>query len=406
MARVVTAAAILLAMAAMLSVGAADAKSKRSMDVVEAALRRTPLIDGHNDLFIQYMDCAACPRGPDAYDIGGAVEGDTDIPRWREGRVGAQLLNVFGPGNATRDTLEAFDFLYRLAARYPADIEIAASANDVRRIWKSGRIAIVPTLEGATRLENSTAMLRTLHRLGLRAVTLAYDTNDLADGSDDTPRHGGLSPLGADMVREMNRIGVLIDLSHVSTDTMNDVLDIATAPVIFSHSSSRALVDVERNVPDEVLARLRANGGLVMVSFVPYFSSTAYAEWMAEMEDLSDSITADVGAGKMSEAEADKAWDQWQASHPAPEATIADVADHIEHVRSVAGVDHVGLGSDFDGISSHKVKGLEDVSTFPALLKELAARGWTEDELAKLSGENFLRVLKAAERNTAGAEQP
>ncbi|MEZ5891585.1 MAG: dipeptidase [Parvularculaceae bacterium] len=354
------------------------------------------VVDGHNDLFIHYMDCKGCPRSLDDYDIAKQTPGDTDIPRLRAGGVSAVLLNVFSTNDSTRDTLAAFDYLRDLEWKYADDVEVAATAEDVRRIHAAGRIAIVPMMEGANRLANSPMMVRTLYRLGLRAVTLAYDTNDLADGSDDVARHNGLSPLGRTIVEEMNRTGVLIDLSHVSTETMNDVLDISAAPVIFSHSSARALVDVPRNVPDDVLRRVAKNGGVVMVSFVPYFSSQANADWSVAMRKESDLIAADYEAKRLTDAQADARWAAWQRANPEPVATIADVADHIDHVRRIAGADHVGLGSDFDGIEK-KVSGLEDVSTFPSLIAELRRRGWSYHDLKKLAGENFLRVMEEAQ---------
>jgi membrane dipeptidase len=354
------------------------------------------VVDGHNDLFVQYMDCKACPRGLDAYDLRSRTAGDTDIPRLRAGGVGAMLLNVFSAKQSTKDTLAAFDFLRQLQARYADTFEVAATAADVRRIRADGKIALIPMMEGANRLENSPMMVRTLHRLGLRAVTLAYETNDLADAANDDPRHGGLSDLGRRIVQEMNRTGVLVDISHVSAEAMRDVLDVSTAPVIFSHSSAKALVDVERNVPDDVLRRLPANGGIVMVSFVPYFTSRKNAEWVAAQERLSDDLAAQVKAGTLSEAAADKRWERWPKDNPEPVVTVSEVVDHIDYVRSVAGIDHVGLGSDFDGMP-HKINGLEDVSGFPKVLAELRRRGWTEAEIAKVAGENFLRVMEAAE---------
>ncbi|WP_373474358.1 dipeptidase [Sphingorhabdus sp.] len=326
--------------------------------------------------------------------------GDTDIPRLHQGGVGAILMNVFSREKSTKDTLAAFDFLRELEAKYGDTFKVAATAADVRSIRKAGRIALIPTMEGAGRLENSPMMLRTLHRLGLRAVTLAYQTNDLADGSDDAPRHNGLSVLGRTMVAEMNRTGVLIDLSHVSTKVMNDVLDITTAPVLFSHSSARAIVNVERNVPDAVLARISQNGGIVMISFVPYFSSKAHAEWAKGTESMSDQIGKDFEAKRITEAEGDARWTKWQKDNPEPKVGVGEVADHIEHVRRIAGVDHIGIGSDFDGISN-KVTGLEDVSKFPNLFAELRQRGWSENDLAKLAGENFLRVMEVAEKTAA-----
>lgn len=368
-----------------------------SQDLSAEPARTEPLIDGHNDLFIHYMDCKDCPREIDSYDISAKTDGDTDIPRLRRGDVGAILLNVFHSGKETKDTLAGFDFLRRLVARYSADLEIAETAEDVRRIHSSGKIAIIATLEGANRLENSPLMLRTLRRLGLRAVTLAYSTNDLADGSNDLPKHGGLSDLGREMVREMNSCGVLVDLSHTSAETMQDVLNASTAPVIFSHSSAKALVDVPRNVPDDVLKRLPANGGIVMVSLVPYFTTRANAEWVEQGERFSNELITGMGDGTILEDEADKRWAEWNESNPEPVVTVSDVADHIEHIRRVAGVEHIGIGSDFDGMPS-KIRGLEDVSTFPVLIGELKRRGWRDGEIDLIRGGNFLRVLAQADR--------
>ena len=375
---------------------AAPAAAADPAATARAVLKAMPLIDGHNDLFIGFMDCRDCPRDFPAYDIGKRTSGDTDIPRWQAGMVGGTLLNVFGRDASLKTTLDAYDLLYRLADAHNDRLAIAGSAAEVRRIFKSGRIALIPSLENAKRLENDPAVLRMLHRLGLRAVTLAYKTNDLADASDDAPKHNGLSLLGVTMVRAMNQAGVLVDLSHTAPATMHDVLDISTAPVIFSHSNARALTDVERNVPDDVLRRLPKNGGLVMVAFVPYFTTPESARWEAATAGESDAIGAAVAAKTLSEADADKRWAAFLAANPPPKVTIAHVADHIDHIRRIAGPDHIGIGSDFDGVST-KVTGLEDVSTFPALFTELARRGWSEADLAKLAGGNFLRVMEAAE---------
>ena len=387
---------IILALLFAATLAAPVAAPEDPAAIARDVLKTTPLIDGHNDLFIPFMDCRDCPRDLAAYDIGKATPGDTDIPRWQQGMVGGTLLNVFGPDTSLKTTLDAYDLLNRMAATYADRLAIAGSAAEVRQIFKSGRIALIPTLENARRLQNDPAVLHQLHGLGLRAVTLAYKTNDLADAADDTMKHGGLSPLGATMVRAMNITGVLVDLSHTAPVTMHEVLDLSSAPVIFSHSSARALTDVERNVPDSVLRRLPKNGGIVMVSFVPCFTTPESARWEAATTAESDAIGKAVAAKTLSEAEADKRWAGFQAAHPAPKVSIAQVADHIEHISRIAGVDHVGIGSDFDGMTT-KVAGLEDVSTFPALFTELARRGWSKADLAKLAGENFLRVMAAAE---------
>jgi membrane dipeptidase len=385
---------ILAVLAALLA--APTAAPEDPAAIARDVLKTTPLIDGHNDLFVGYMDCRDCPRDLAAYDIGTRTSGDTDIPRLQQGMVGGTLLNVFGPDTSLKTTLEAYGLLDRLAVTYADRIAIAGSAAEVRSIFKSGRIALIPSLENAKRLENDPAVLRMLHRLGLRAVTLAYKTNDLADAADDAPKHDGLSPLGVTMVRAMNDAGVLVDLSHTAPATMHDVLDISSAPVIFSHSSARALTDVERNVPDDVLRRLPINGGLVMVAFVPHFTTPESARWEAAVAAESEAIGKAVEAKTLSEADADTRWAAFEAAHPPPQVTIAQVADHIDHIRRIAGPNHVGIGSDFDGITA-KVTGLEDVSTFPALFTELARRGWSKADLAKLAGENFLRVMAAAE---------
>lgn len=368
--------------------------------VVEAVLRDTPLIDGHNDLITHFVDCRVCPRDLDAYDIGGRTEGRTDIPRWREGRIGAQLLNAgWVTGSEDADgTLQGFDLVTRLVERHRGHLTLATSAAEVRQAHAAGKIAIVLALENARRFQNSPVLVRQYARLGLRSNILAYNEgSDLADGADGPPRHGGLSEVGREIVEAMNRAGVLVDLSHASDETVHDVLDIAAAPVIFSHSSARALADVDRNVPDDVLRRLPDNGGIIMISFVDVYTTQAAASWLgryyAAEALLKEQLGADTYAvGLQMEA--------WEREHPPPRVTVADVADHFDHVRRVAGVDHLGIGSDFDGDPSI-IEGLEDVSKYPNLLLELARRGWGEEDLRKVAGENFLRVLEVAERVAA-----
>jgi membrane dipeptidase len=267
---------------------------------------------------------------------------------------------------AARVQLEEIDIARQMIRRYPDHLELALSVSDVERIFGSGRIASMLGMEGGHALENSLGALRAFYDLGVRYMTLTHSgTIDWADSATDDPRHGGLSPFGEEVVREMNRLGMLVDLSHVSEGGMSDVLDVSEAPVIFSHSSARALTNHPRNVPDSILRRMPENGGVVMVTFVPVYVNEALRTWEGPRDE-------------------------------APRATLADVADHIDHVREVAGIDHVGIGSDFDGISSVPV-GLEDVSDFPNLFAELARRGWTETELRKLAGENLLRAWREAE---------
>jgi membrane dipeptidase len=282
--------------------------------------------------------------------------------------------------------------------RYPETFELALTADDVERIFKKGKIASLIGMEGGHSIDNSLAALRMFNRLGARYMTLTHAKNTAwADSSTDTPSSGGLSPFGEEVVREMNWLGMLVDLSHVSPDTMEDAIRVSRAPVIFSHSSARALTDVPRDVPDSVLQLLRANGGVVMVTFVPGFLSTAVAEWnklqTAEQTRLTQLFPAD--AAKVTEGV--KAW---TAANPAPRATIADAADHIDHIRQVAGIDHIGLGGDFDGIES-VVLGLEDVSTYPALLAELLRRGYKDEDITKIMGKNILRVMRQVEKVSA-----
>ncbi len=364
---------------------------------VAALLRDTPLVDGHNDLNIHYHACRdGCPRGFDAYDIGTRVSGHTDIPRWQQGQVGAQLLNS-GWIDSEPDlagTLKGLAFTREMTAHYADRLALAHTSADVRAIHASGKLAILLALEDPERLGTDEATVKRLAAEGLRSDILAYDEpSALADGHSGPAQFGGLSPLGQRMVRWLQQNGVLVDLSHASADTARDVLDQAIAPVIFSHSSTAALCDVSRNVPDDVLRRLAGNGGIIMVSFVPEFTRKENADWYDAGEAYWSQLLKDHDGDR---AIAGPLMDAWDAAHPAPPVTVADVADHVEHARDIAGIDHVGIGSDFDGID-FAVTGLEDVSTFPALLEELARRGWSDADLRKLAGENFLRVLDAAD---------
>ncbi|MGA8278215.1 MAG: dipeptidase [Rhodanobacteraceae bacterium] len=364
---------------------------------VASILRETPLVDGHNDLLVHYHACReGCPRGLDAYDIGGHVSGHTDIPRWQQGMVGAQLLNS-GYIESERDlagTLKGFAFTRDMVAHYSDHLAMAQNSSEVRAIHAAGKIAILLALEDPDRLGTDEATIRRLAAEGLRSDILAYEEpSRLADGHAGPMKFGGLSPLGNQVVRWMQRNGILVDLSHSSSDTARDVLDQSIAPVIFSHSSAAALCDVSRNVPDDVLRRLPANGGIVMVSFVPEFTRKAYSDWYDAGGAYATRLLKEYDGNR----DATKPlMDAWEKANPAPPVTVADVADHVEHVRDIAGIDHVGIGSDFDGID-FTIAGLEDVSKFPNLLEELARRGWSNDDLRKLAGENFLRVLDAAD---------
>ena len=365
-------------------------------------LRATPLIDGHNDLPWAIREDSTAPRDVDAYDLRRRTPGHTDLARLKQGMVGAQFWSVYIPGDIrdsgyARVQLEEIDIARRVIDKYP-ELALARSVADIRRAFADKRIASLLGMEGGHAIENSLGALRAYYDLGARYMTLTHNvTLDWADAAGDTALHGGLTRFGEEVVREMNRLGMLVDLSHVSPATMSDALNVAAAPVIFSHSSARALTDVPRNVPDSILARLPANGGVVMVTFVPSFISQEAASYGLRQQRAAAEARARF-PGDRSAQRRDVA--AWRAANPPPKATLAQVADHIEHVRKVAGVDHVGIGSDFDGISETPI-GLEDVSTYPALFAELARRGWTDAELRKLAGENLLRAMTKAEQVAA-----
>jgi len=367
-----------------------------------ALLRSTPLIDGHNDLPWEIRRAKDHPLDVAAYDLRRPTPKHTDLARLEAGEVGAQFWSIYIDGEMkdsgyARVQLEQFDIARRMIARYPDHLSLALTADDIERAFRKKRLASLLGMEGGHAIENSLGVLRSYYALGARYMTLTHNvTLDWADAALDSARHAGLTEFGKEVVREMNRLGMLVDLSHVSPGTMSDVLDVAEAPVIFSHSSARALVDHPRNVPDSILARLPKNGGVVMVTFVPQFVSIECKVW----EDTGDSVRKALRASVPDTAEARRQWEQWEAAHPPPSSTVAQVADHIEHVRQVAGVDHIGIGSDFDGVDYTPV-GLEDVSKFPNLFAELIRRGWSDADLKKLAGQNLLRVLRHAEATAA-----
>jgi membrane dipeptidase len=360
-------------------------------------LRSTPLIDGHNDL-PWAIRRAAAPRDVDAYDLTKRTPGHTDLQRLRAGMLGGQFWSVYIPGDicdsgCARLQLEQIDIARRVIDKYP-ELEWALTADDIRRTFREGRIGSLLGVEGGHAIENSLGALRAYYDLGVRYMTLTHNvTLDWADAATGEQRHGGLTAFGEEVVREMNRLGMLVDLSHVAPATMSDALNVSEAPVIFSHSSARAIADVPRNVPDSILRRLRANGGVVMVTFVPGFISPAVVAHAALRQMKGAEIRTRVAFDTAAASRELAAWDR---DNPAPRATLAQVADHIEHIRRAAGPDHVGIGGDFDGIDE-VVQGLEDVSTYPALFAELSRRGWTELDLRKLAGENLLRALTRAE---------
>jgi membrane dipeptidase len=380
---------------------------------VEQVLLRTPLIDGHNDLPWEIReryksDFSAIDLGSDTHHLPVGIDQAammTDIPRLRAGLVGAQFWSVWIPVEvqgfqAVQMTLEQIDLVKRMAERYPRDFAMAYTAADIGRIHKSHKIASLIGIEGGHQINNSLAVLRQMYDAGARYMTLTHTTNTpWADSATDSPVHHGLTPFGIDVVKEMNRIGMLVDLSHVSPDTMKAALTASQAPVIFSHSSARALDDHPRNVSDDILRALGLNGGVVMVNFAPGYVSAARNLWQAdrsaEQTRFNSPPYAGLYIGQPDRAKAALA--DWDAQHPRPITTLAQVADHIEHVRQVAGIDHVGLGSDFDGIPDAPV-GLEGVDRYPALLEELMRRGWSDADIAKLAGENLLRAMGAAEQ--------
>lgn len=379
-------------------------------------LAATPLIDGHNDLpwIIRARfnsSLAAVDLSSDTSRLKPPADQAammTDLPRLRAGQVGAQFWSVYVPVEmqgpvAVQATLEQIDIVRQMVARYPHDLEMAYSAEDIRRIHKSGRIASLIGVEGGHQIADSLAVLRQYYELGVRYMTLTHVTNtDWADAATVDPAHQGLTPFGREVVREMNRLGMLVDLSHVSEATMRAALEVSTAPVIFSHSSARALVDHPRDVPDEVLRLVARNGGVVMANFNPGYVSMARNEWeaaqAAEMARYNSPPYVGLYIGQSERAKA--ALKAWEQAHPKPAVTLSDVADHIDHIRQVAGAEHVGIGSDFDGIDEVPT-GLEDVSKFPQLFAELARRGWSDADLAKLAGGNLLRALSGAEQAAA-----
>ncbi len=356
-----------------------------------------PVIDGHNDLLWE-------ARAQVAYDFtrldvgAGGTPTHTDLPRMRAGGMGAQFWSVYVPCRLSGDdavsaTLEQVDAARHLTDSYADQLAWATTADEVEQAWASGRMASLMGAEGGHSINSSLGTLRRLHELGVRYLTLTHNANTpWADSATDRPVAGGLTAFGREVVREMNRIGMMVDLSHVSADTMRDALEVSEAPVIFSHSSARAVTDSRRNAPDDVLEQMAAGGGVCMVTFVPKFVNAACAD--AHREQVA---AAEAEGILESDGERFAAFEAtWVVDHPVPTATLGDVVAHCEHVREVAGIDHIGLGGDYDGVEVLPV-GLEDVSTYPALLGELAERGWSTDDLARLTCRNTLRVMREVE---------
>ncbi|MFJ2649221.1 dipeptidase [Streptomyces sp. NPDC087420] len=362
-------------------------------------LAEFPVVDGHNDLPWALREQVRYDL--DRLDIADdqSAHLHTDIPRLRKGGVGAQFWSVYVRSDMAGDdavsaTLEQIDVVGRLLARYPRDLARALTADDMETARRQGRIASLMGAEGGHSINNSLATLRALYTLGVRYMTLTHNDNlPWADSATDVPSVGGLSAFGREVVREMNRLGMLVDLSHVAATTMRDALAVTEAPVIFSHSSSRAVCDHPRNVPDDVLALLPANGGLAMVTFVPQFVLPEAVAWSAA---AGENMTAHGLHPLAKTAEAMKVHEAFEAENPRPRALVTTVADHLDHMREVAGVDHVGIGGDFDGTPFTPV-GLDDVSGYPNLIAELLSRGWSRSDLSKLTWGNAVRVLRAGE---------
>ncbi|RAJ30978.1 membrane dipeptidase [Kitasatospora sp. SolWspMP-SS2h] len=369
------------------------------LDRARAVLRTTPVVDGHNDL--PWAMRAQAGYDLDAVDLTADQSHrlHTDFGRLRAGGVGAQFWSVYVPAELAGDsavsaTLEQIDFVRAMTARHPEHLRLALTADDLEAARAEGRIASLMGAEGGHSINSSLATLRALYELGVRYLTLTHNSNvPWADSATDEPAHGGLTAFGEEVVREMNRLGMLVDLSHVSADTMRDALRVSEAPVVFSHSSARAVCDHPRNVPDDVLTALAANGGVVMATFVPKFVLPAAIEWTL----AADANMRARGLHPLETTpEAMAVQRAYEAEHPRPTATAATVADHLDHLREVAGIDHVGLGGDYDG-TAFTPAGLEDVSGYPVLVAELLRRGWSEADLAKLTWHNAVRVLRGAE---------
>lgn len=391
-------AGISLAFAAIPS--SAQTIDSKTMARIDRILKRTPLIDGHNDLpwalredyelRVEGLETGTDRRDPPLM---------TDMERLRAGRVGGQLWSVYITGTLTGDeairtTIEQIDTARRIIHAYPKYLELASNSDDLVRIHRRGRIGSMLGVEGGRQIGGSLAALRTYYDSGVRYMTLTHNqTTEWADAATDEPRHGGLSPFGLEVVKEMNRLGMLVDLSHVSAETMADAIAASRAPVIFSHSDLYALNPHPRNVPDELLRLLPANGGIVMVTFVPAFLTGEVWAWSRERSAEEARLK---GFYPFSKARVDAGLKSWEAAHPRPNAHVSDVADHIEHVVRLAGHDHVGIGGDLDGITT-TVPGLDSADDYPNLFAELIRRGWSDRDLAKLAGGNFLRVLRQAE---------
>ena len=391
------------ALVMMPTVAAAQSIDPKVQARIDRILKATPLIDGHNDLAEQLREnyglrveglASGTDRRPDHPLM-------TDMARLHEGRLGAQFWSVYIPSEVTgdhaiRDTLEQIDIVKRFVAAYPNDLELGRTADDIVRIHKAGKVASLIGIEGGHQIGGSLAALRQFYDLGARYMTFThFKNNEFADSATDDPKWHGINDFGRTVIHEMNRLGMLVDLSHVSPETMRDAIAASRAPVIFSHSDARALADHPRNVPDDILKKLAANGGVVMVNFYLGHLSEPYRIWSGEQAAESARLAAlYVGQPDIRKAKLD----EWKQAHPAPKADVGLIADHIEHVLKVAGYDHVGIGGDLDGIGFDEAPpGMNSVAGYPLLFAELIRRGWSDENLSKLAGGNLLRVLRQAE---------
>lgn len=370
----------------------ATAEEKAALQHARALLRTTPLVDGHNDTVWLIREDKTSHGQVELYDLRQPGRAETDLARLRAGGISAQFWSVWIPSldaGSARMQLEQIDIARRMIAAYPDVLVFATRASDILAAKKAGKIASFLGMENGRALENSLGTLRAYYDLGVRYMTLTHGRNtDWADSATDAPKHGGLTPFGREVVREMNRLGMLVDISHVAPSVMNHVLDVSEAPVIFSHSSAKALTNHPRNVPDDVLQRMPKNGGVVMVTFVPSFVSQEVADWFLPIQQKMQGAQSTEAMQQMIDERA-------KVAGPMPKATLSQVADHIEHVAKVAGIDHVGIGCDFAG--AEMPVGLEDVSRYPYLFAELIRRGWKDDALRKLASGNLIRAFTQAE---------
>ena len=372
---------------------------------VKKLLVTNPVIDGHNDVPWEIRENREKPRDVEHFDLRTDLKKqDTDFARMKKGGLGGQFWSIYIPGEVkdsgyARIQLEQFDIARRMIAKYPDKLVLARTVADARRAMLQGKVPSFLGLEGGHAIENSLGVLRVYYDLGARYMTLTHNvTLDWADAAQDKETHGGLTPFGREVLREMNRMGMIIDLSHVSPGVMSNALDVSEAPVMFSHSPARALADHKRNVPDSILVRLKKNGGVVMVTFVPSFVSEKVRQHGLTRAQHERELASGFGGDTARLSAAMVAWDR---ANPRPPATLRDVADHFDHIKKMAGPDHVGIGGDFDGVGGDHITGLEDVSKYPDLLAELARRGWTDDELRKVASGNIMRVLAENEKVAA-----